>query len=32
MCVEEARVRYLVDLQVPPRGTVCAADQVPFQP
>lgn len=29
-CVEEARVRYLVDLEVPALGTVCAADQVPF--
>jgi pimeloyl-ACP methyl ester carboxylesterase len=31
-CVEQARVRYLVDLQTPPRGTVCAADKAPFQP
>ncbi len=31
-CVEQARVRYLVDLHAPPRGTVCTADQVPFQP
>jgi pimeloyl-ACP methyl ester carboxylesterase len=30
-CVEAARTRYLVDLVVPPPGTVCAADQVPFQ-
>jgi pimeloyl-ACP methyl ester carboxylesterase len=29
-CVEDARVRYLVDLITPPRGTVCMADQVPF--
>lgn len=31
-CVEQARTRYLVDLHAPPRGTVCAADKVPFQP
>jgi pimeloyl-ACP methyl ester carboxylesterase len=29
-CVEAARVRYLVDLEVPAPGTVCAADQLPF--
>lgn len=29
-CVEEARVRYLVDLETPAPGTVCAADQKPF--
>jgi hypothetical protein len=29
-CIEAARERYLVDLVVPDRGTVCAADQVPF--
>lgn len=31
-CVEAARTRYLVDLQVPSPGTVCSADQAPFQP
>jgi pimeloyl-ACP methyl ester carboxylesterase len=29
-CVEDARVRYLVDLQAPAPGTVCQADQKPF--
>lgn len=29
-CIEAARVRYLVDLVTPARGTVCAADQMPF--
>lgn len=29
-CVEAARVRYLVDLEVPAPGTACAADQLPF--
>jgi pimeloyl-ACP methyl ester carboxylesterase len=29
-CIENARVRYLVDLVSPPPGTVCAADQAPF--
>jgi hypothetical protein len=28
--VEQARARSLVDLQVPPAGTVCPADQTPF--
>jgi hypothetical protein len=31
-CIEDARVRYLVDLETPPEGTVCTADQVPFAP
>ena len=30
-CVEAARVRYLVNLVTPPPGTVCPADQLPFQ-
>ncbi len=30
-CVESARVAYLVDLVTPPRGTVCAPDQRPFE-
>jgi pimeloyl-ACP methyl ester carboxylesterase len=29
-CIDDARTRYLVDLVVPPRGTVCSADEVPF--
>ena len=29
-CIEAARVRYLVDLETPPPGTVCQADQKPF--
>ena len=29
-CVEKARTAYLVDLEVPEAGTVCAADQKPF--
>lgn len=29
-CVEEWRVRYLVDLETPARGTICAADHEPF--
>ena len=29
-CIEEWRVKYLVDLEAPPAGTVCAADQKPF--
>jgi pimeloyl-ACP methyl ester carboxylesterase len=31
-CVEQARVAYLVELITPPRGTVCKADQQPFDP
>jgi pimeloyl-ACP methyl ester carboxylesterase len=31
-CVERARVAYLVSLITPPRGTVCKADQQPFDP
>ena len=31
-CLDAATVRYLVDLVTPPPGTVCATDQVPFQP
>ena len=30
-CIDSWRVRYLVNLQTPPRRTVCAADQAPFQ-
>lgn len=29
-CVEQARARYLVDLQALPAGTVCSADRTPF--
>ena len=29
-CIEKARVAYVVDLVVPPSGTVCAADHRPF--
>ena len=29
-CIEEWRVKYLVDLEAPPEGMVCAADQKPF--
>jgi TAP-like protein len=29
-CIEDARVAYLVDLETPPEGTVCKADQLPF--
>lgn len=29
-CIEKARTAYLVDLEVPEPGTVCAADQKPF--
>jgi len=29
-CIDAARVRYLVDLVTPPRGTVCQPDKVPF--
>ncbi len=29
-CVERARVDYLVNLETPPRGTVCQPDQRPF--
>lgn len=29
-CIEQHRVRYLVDLELPPPGTVCHADQKPF--
>jgi pimeloyl-ACP methyl ester carboxylesterase len=30
-CVEAARVRYLVDLEPPASGTICPADQKPFE-
>lgn len=30
-CIEEWRVRYLVDLETPPPGTVCQADRRPFE-
>ncbi|MEV0719916.1 alpha/beta hydrolase [Asanoa sp. NPDC050611] len=29
-CMDALRTRYLVDLAVPPRGTVCQPDEVPF--
>jgi len=29
-CIEEARKRYLIDLEVPSPGTVCEADEKPF--
>ncbi len=29
-CIEEARTRYLVDLELPAPGTVCVADHQPF--
>jgi hypothetical protein len=29
-CVLKWRIRYLVHLVTPPRGTVCAADKPPF--
>lgn len=29
-CVDQARVRYLVDLVAPPKGTVCQPDESPF--
>ena len=29
-CIDRARVRYLVHLRTPPRGTICQPDQVPF--
>jgi len=31
-CIERARVEYLTELITPPRGTVCRADQQPFDP
>jgi hypothetical protein len=31
-CVEKARVKYLVELITPPKGTVCRADKQPFEP
>jgi pimeloyl-ACP methyl ester carboxylesterase len=31
-CIEEWRVKYLVDLVAPAPGTVCAADKKPFAP
>jgi pimeloyl-ACP methyl ester carboxylesterase len=31
-CVERAERRYLVNLIVPPRGTVCRSDRLPFDP
>lgn len=31
-CVVEAMGRYLTTLQTPPRGTVCRADRLPFDP
>jgi TAP-like protein len=31
-CIENWRVRYLVDLVTPPRGTVCRPDRQPFDP
>jgi pimeloyl-ACP methyl ester carboxylesterase len=29
-CADEAQARYLIDLQLPPAGTVCEQDHVPF--
>jgi hypothetical protein len=29
-CATEAQARYLVDLTLPPVGTVCEQDHVPF--
>jgi pimeloyl-ACP methyl ester carboxylesterase len=29
-CIDQARMRYLVDLVTPPQGTVCQPDQRPF--
>ena len=29
-CMDRARVRYLVHLITPPRGTICQPDQAPF--
>ncbi|WP_203716275.1 alpha/beta hydrolase, partial [Asanoa siamensis] len=29
-CMDELRTRYLVDLTVPPRGTTCQPDELPF--
>jgi hypothetical protein len=29
-CIDDARIRYLVDLVTPAAGTVCPADQKPF--
>lgn len=31
-CAEQATVEYLVELITPPKGTVCKADQQPFDP
>ena len=31
-CIDNWRVRYLVDLVTPPRGTVCRPDRQPFDP
>ena len=31
-CVDRAVTGYLVDLSTPPRGTVCQADRLPFDP
>jgi pimeloyl-ACP methyl ester carboxylesterase len=31
-CVERARAAYLVELTTPPKGTVCKANQQPFDP
>ena len=31
-CVRRAEVAYLVDLRLPPRGTVCQPDRAPFDP
>jgi pimeloyl-ACP methyl ester carboxylesterase len=31
-CIEQARIDYLVELITPPPGTVCQADQQPFDP
>ena len=31
-CIKTATTRYLIDLVTPPRGTICAADHLPFDP
>jgi hypothetical protein len=31
-CIRQLKTRYLTDLVAPPRGTVCPADRVPFDP
>src|SRR5829696_7052013 len=31
-CIRQAKTRYLTELVAPPRGTVCPADRLPFDP